>query len=119
MVYTNSSRKGRANYSREFKQRLVEAANQPGVSVSKLAQEHGVNANLLFKWRRDAKAEAPALYPIELVLPPSSTELLLPPALQPETLTPETASEPTPSGTIEIRLGRAMVVIDGTVDTNA
>ncbi|HDO1377160.1 TPA: transposase, partial [Aeromonas veronii] len=50
MVYTNSSRKGRANYSREFKQRLVEATNQPGVSVSKLAQEHGVNANLLFKW---------------------------------------------------------------------
>jgi hypothetical protein len=45
MVYTNSrtngSRKSRANYSREFKQRLVEAANQPGVSVSKLAQEHG------------------------------------------------------------------------------
>lgn len=123
MVYTNSrtngSRKGRANYSREFKQRLVEAANQPGVSVSKLAQEHGVNANLLFKWRRDAKAEAPALYPIELVLPPSSTELLLPPTPQPEMLTPERASEPTPSGTIEIRLGRAMVVIDGTVDTNA
>lgn len=123
MVYTNSrtngSRKGRANYSREFKQRLVEAANQPGVSVSKLAQEHGVNANLLFKWRRDAKAEAPALYPIELVLPPLSTELLLPPPPQPETLTPDTASEPTPSGTIEIRLGRAMVVIDGTVDTNA
>ncbi|MFM4810676.1 IS66-like element accessory protein TnpA [Aeromonas hydrophila] len=123
MVYTNSrtnsSRKGRANYSREFKQRLVEAANQPGVSVSKLALEHGVNANLLFKWRRDAKAEAPALYPIELVLPPSSTEIVLPPTPQPEMLTPETASEPTPSGTIEIRLGRAMVVIDGTVDTNA
>ncbi|MGL5176708.1 MAG: IS66-like element accessory protein TnpA [Aeromonas veronii] len=123
MVYTNSrtnsSRKGRANYSREFKQRLVDAANQPGVSVSKLAQEHGVNANLLFKWRRDAKAEAPALYPIELVLPPSSTELFLPPIPPPETLTPDTASEPTPSGTIEIRLGRAMVVIDGTVDTNA
>ncbi|WP_447835571.1 transposase [Aeromonas salmonicida] len=62
MVYTNSrtnrSRKGRANYSREFKQRLVDAANQLGVSVSKLAQKHGVNANLLFKWRRDAKAEA-------------------------------------------------------------
>ncbi|WP_447836230.1 transposase [Aeromonas salmonicida] len=54
MVYTNSSSKGRANYSREFKQRLVDAANQPSVSVSKLAQEHGVNANLLFKWRRDA-----------------------------------------------------------------
>ena len=84
MVYTNSrtngSRKGRANYSREFKQRLVDAANQPGVSVSKLAQEHGVNANLLFKWRRDAKTEVPALYPIELVLPlhPRSSAYLRP-----------------------------------------
>ncbi|MGL5305458.1 transposase [Aeromonas veronii] len=53
MVYnnsrTNGSRKGRANYSREFKQRLVEAANQPGVAVSKLAQEHGVcrSANII------------------------------------------------------------------------
>ncbi|UXB09943.1 transposase (plasmid) [Aeromonas dhakensis] len=95
MVYTNSSHKGRANYSREFKQRLVDAANQPGVSVSKLAREHEVNANLLFKWRRDAKGEAPALYPIELVLPPSSTELCLPPPPHPEMLTPETAPEPT------------------------
>ncbi|MGL6050185.1 MAG: hypothetical protein ACRC16_09320 [Aeromonas salmonicida] len=43
----------------------------------------------------------------------------MPPTPQPETLAPETASEPTPSGTIEIRLGRAMVVIDGTVDANA
>lgn len=54
MVYTNSrtngSCKGRANYTREFKQRLVEAANQLGVCVSKLAQEHEVNANLLFVW---------------------------------------------------------------------
>ncbi|MFM4938701.1 transposase [Aeromonas enteropelogenes] len=54
---TKRSRKGRANCSREFKQRLVDTANQPDVSVSKLAPELGVNANLLFKWRRDAKAE--------------------------------------------------------------
>lgn len=101
MVYTNSrtnrSRKGRANYSREFKQRLVDAANQPGVSVSILAQEHGVNANLLFKWRRDAKAQSqsPALYPIELVLPPSSTEPLLPSNPPPETLSKRAVQPPT------------------------
>ncbi|MFM5219595.1 transposase [Aeromonas hydrophila] len=39
----------------------------PCVSVPELAQEHGVNANLLLKWRRDANAEHPALYPIELL----------------------------------------------------
>lgn len=32
------------------------AACEPGVSVSKLAQAHGVNANMLFKWRRDLRA---------------------------------------------------------------
>lgn len=115
---TNGSRKGRPNYPREFKQRLVDAANQPGISVSKLAQDHGVNANLLFKWRRDAKAEQPALYPIELVPPSSSMELLLPPPSAPEAPTPAIPSVVTPSGTIEIRLGRAMVVIDGAVDAN-
>jgi transposase len=122
MVYTNNrangSRKGRPNYPREFKQRLVAAANQPGVSVSKLAQEHGVNANLLFKWRRDASSKPPALYPIELVLPPSSTESLLPQTSEPDALTPTTPPAQSPSGTIEIRLGRAMVVIDGAVDAN-
>jgi transposase len=28
----------------------------PGVSVAKLALEHGVNTNLLFKWRREYRA---------------------------------------------------------------
>lgn len=40
-------RKGCRNYSPEFKQRLVAASSEPGVSVSKLALENGINANLL------------------------------------------------------------------------
>jgi len=32
------------------------AACAPGTSVAKLALEHGVNTNLLFKWRRDYRA---------------------------------------------------------------
>ena len=32
------------------------AACAPGVSVAKLALEHGVNTNLLFKWRREYRA---------------------------------------------------------------
>jgi len=50
------SRKGRPNHSLEFKRALAQRACEPGVSVSKLAQEHGVNANLLFKWRRHYRA---------------------------------------------------------------
>ncbi|WP_229413351.1 transposase [Massilia violaceinigra] len=51
-----SSRKGKSNYSRQFKRRLGVAACEPGVSVSKLALAHQVNANMAFKRRRDLRA---------------------------------------------------------------
>lgn len=52
----SGNRKGRPNYSREFKHQLAVAACAPGVSVSKLAYDHGINTNMLFKWRRDLRA---------------------------------------------------------------
>lgn len=36
----------------EFKRALVEQSLLPGVSVSRLAREHGVNANQIFNWRK-------------------------------------------------------------------
>jgi len=50
------TRKGCPNRAIEFKRDLAAAACAPGVSVAKLALEHGVNANLLFKWRRQYRA---------------------------------------------------------------
>ena len=44
------SRDGRRRYDERGKRALVEAALRPGMSVARLAQEHGVNANLLRKW---------------------------------------------------------------------
>ncbi|HFI7004457.1 IS66-like element accessory protein TnpA [Escherichia coli] len=41
----------------EFKQRLTEASFQPGVSISRLALDNGINANLLFKWRQKWRQE--------------------------------------------------------------
>jgi len=46
------TRKGCPNHPLEFKRRLAAAACHPDVSVARLALEHGVNTNLLFKWRR-------------------------------------------------------------------
>jgi transposase len=43
-------RNGRRRYETASKERLVAACLGPGVSVSRLALEHGVNANLLRKW---------------------------------------------------------------------
>src|SRR4051794_38286962 len=43
-------RNGRRRYEAASKERLVASCLEPGVSVSRLALEHGVNANLLRKW---------------------------------------------------------------------
>ena len=51
-----ASRKGRPNYPIDFKQQLAALACAPNVSVSKLAAKHGVNANMVFKWRRQYRA---------------------------------------------------------------
>jgi transposase len=37
---------------------MVAESFTPGASVSKVAQRYGVNANLLFTWRRDARSAA-------------------------------------------------------------
>jgi transposase len=48
-------RNGRRRYDPASKDRLVAACLEPGVSVSRLAFEHGINANLLWKWIKKAK----------------------------------------------------------------
>jgi transposase len=72
------NRKGRPNYPVEFKRRLAAAACEAGISVSKLAMANAVNANMVFKWRRELRAglfdDAPAavakLLPVVLAAAP-------------------------------------------------
>lgn len=65
-------RDGRRRYDAGSRDRLVAACLEPGVSVSRLALDHGVNANLLRKWIRNARerrAEArssTAFIPVEV-----------------------------------------------------
>ena len=49
-------RTGRPNYPTEFKRRLAFEACEPKISVAKLALRYGLNANMLFKWRRQYRA---------------------------------------------------------------
>lgn len=42
-------------YPPEFKARLVEESEQLGASVAKIALAHGLNANMLHTWRREAR----------------------------------------------------------------
>ena len=57
---------GRRRYDRASRDRLVAACLEPGVSVSRLALEHGINANLLRKWVKEVREAA-------TVLPPSTS----------------------------------------------
>jgi transposase-like protein len=43
-------RDGRCRYDPQVKQELVRSCLAPGVSVARMAMQHGVNANLLRKW---------------------------------------------------------------------
>jgi transposase len=65
---------GRRSFDPVSKARLIESCLQPGASVAQLAWDHGVNANLLWKWihrHRLAKKEG-------LENPPPSTPASIP-----------------------------------------
>ncbi len=82
------------------------AACEPDISVSKLALAHQVNANMVFKWRRQYRAgilgTAPAFLPVALVVAPKQTALAAPSS-------PVVACE----GSIEIRIADAVVRVHG------
>jgi len=48
------SERPRRSWSADEKRRIVQETSEPGSSVATVAQRHGLNANLLFKWRRTA-----------------------------------------------------------------
>ena len=106
----SGGRKGRPNYPSEFKQRLALAACEPGVSVSKLAQTHGVNANMVFKWRRDLRASQGATTALEAAS-------LLPVVVQPESIQAALPNAAVRVCPIEIVIGDATVRVGA--DANA
>jgi transposase len=48
----DSKRAPRRRHPEELKARVLSACAQPGASVAAVAQAHGLNANLVHKWRR-------------------------------------------------------------------
>jgi transposase len=49
-------RRSRRSWSRDEKRRIVDEAFRPGASVADVARRHGLNANLVFNWRKAAWA---------------------------------------------------------------
>jgi len=89
----------------------------PGASVAKIALEHHLNANLLFKWRRrylrelaGPSGDAPKLLPVNVEQVSSAPESTL---LERRAAAPSRAAPP---GSIEIELAGGRVRLKGAVD---
>src|SRR5690242_19534923 len=55
---------------------ILGEADRPGASIAAVAHRHGINANLVFAWRRlhqrgllEAQRHAPPLLPVEITSP--------------------------------------------------
>ena len=102
-----TSKRRRREHSPELKRQLVERSLKPGASVAAIALEAGINANLLFTWRRERRDTMVTAAPVALL--PVNVE-------EPGTSTAQVAPPRSPSGTIEIDIGRARVRLRGVVD---
>jgi len=99
-------------WSSDEKRRMVAESLKPGASVAMVAQRYGVNANLLFTWRRqEAAAANGGAEPVKLV-----------PVTVAEAEAPSAASvaAPEPIGRMEIVLsGGERIIVGVDVDATA
>src|SRR3954470_2543328 len=73
-VITTKTGQTRRFRSKQERRQIVEETLKPGASVSRVARAHDVNANQLFRWRREyrkgllerAPGQATALLPVKI-----------------------------------------------------
>ena len=53
----------RRRYTREFKLEAVRLSQQPGVTLTELAQELGIRSEMLYRWRKEANADPAQSFP--------------------------------------------------------
>ena len=70
-LFMTEKRRVRRRWSDDFKRRVVEEADHGDVSWAAEARRHDLNANLLFKWRRDPRFNGslsdPQFLPVEII----------------------------------------------------
>lgn len=109
------SDRSRRRYTLEEKLGIVEETHRPGASVSRIARDHGINANLVFTWRRQS-ARGELIAPADGVRPTA----LLPICMDPHDETTSAARPPEDgklqAGVIEIEVPGAFIRILGRVE---
>ena len=74
----------RSSVSNEFKLQMGKLALQPGVSVVRIAREHDINDNLLFKWLRLWQNEGRVLRRLQVTTSSDTGVELLPVEITPD-----------------------------------
>ena len=111
-IISTNTRGHYRQHSLEFKRALVALSLEPGVSVARIAREHGVNTNQVFSRRslyQQGRLGVPALMRDDGLLP----VVLAPTAPAPGNATVDVG------GTIMLELGQVRVRIEGQPDAAA
>jgi transposase len=114
----------RRHYDQAFKRHLVELTLVPGASAARIALDHRLNANILFRWRRHYLRElegagqrpAGALLPVTVSEAEGALEVV---SERVPSVRGRGKRELGPSGVIEIELAGAQVRISGSVALDA
>ena len=109
----NWRNKPRRTFTPEQRLAIVRQTQAPGASVAEVAQRNRINANLLFKWKRQlergllpAPKTSAALVPVKVVKKPRKRAR--------RAGTPKAKATPI-AGTIEIELAGARIYLHGAV----
>ncbi|MBL8439482.1 MAG: transposase [Zoogloeaceae bacterium] len=70
----------RRTYSAEFKREVVAACRREGASVAGVALSHGINANVVHRWLREAAGASRAFVPVAFDLPAAPTAMAAAPS---------------------------------------
>lgn len=115
LIKNANKRPMRRRFSNQFKLQIVKQSLEPKASLSALALANDLNANQVFKWRRDylqqrdkrATAKPDVLLPVVIT---ACEEARLPTHASP--------CRETPSGHMEITLTHGRIRIEGAVDAD-
>ena len=106
-------KRSRQRYSVEYKRRLVEETLQKNTSAASVALTHGINANLLLRWRREYEmgefgpVSQAAFIPVELSATVEALET---------TPSPRPFAKPEVTDAIEILFGEIKLRVIGRPD---
>lgn len=106
----------RQRYSHEYKRQIVEKSLSPGTSIAAVAQAHGINANLLHKWRwryrhgEFGSVTAPSALAAQQMVKPARLAVAKP------SRPTKISADIKPSGYIELYFNNTRVLVHGAPD---